>query len=51
MFGGPIERTEKLCALLDDPRILGVLGGILGEDFNYCGGDGNYYTGEMVCKV
>jgi hypothetical protein len=46
MFGGPIERTEKLCSLLDDPRILGVLGGILGEDFNYCSGDGNYYTGD-----
>jgi hypothetical protein len=46
MFGGPIERTEKLCTLLDDPRILGLLGGILGEDFNYCGGDGNYYSGD-----
>jgi hypothetical protein len=46
MFGNPIERTEKLCTLLDDPRITGMLGGILGEDFNYCGGDGNYYTGD-----
>jgi len=46
MFGGPIERTEKLCTILDDPRILGILGGILGEDFNYCSGDGNYYTGD-----
>lgn len=46
MFGGPIERTEKLCTLLDDPRIVGILGGILGEDFNYCSGDGNYYTGD-----
>ncbi len=46
MFGGPIERTEKLCSLLDDPRITGILGGILGEDFNYCSGDGNYYTGD-----
>src|SRR5579872_7608658 len=46
MFGGPIERTEKLCTLMDDPRILGLLGGLLGEDFNYCGGDGNYYTGN-----
>ncbi len=46
MFGGPIERTEKLCSLLDDARILGLLGGILGEDFNYCSGDGNYYTGD-----
>ena len=46
MFLGPIERTEKLCALLDDPRILGIAGGLLGEDFNYCSGDGNYYTGD-----
>lgn len=46
MFGGPIERSERLCSLLDDPRISGVLAGLLGEDFNYCGGDGNYYTGD-----
>lgn len=46
MFGGPIERTAKLCTLLDDPRIVGILSGILGEDFNYCSGDGNYYTGD-----
>jgi hypothetical protein len=46
MFGGPIERTAKLCTLLDDPRIAGILGGLLGEDFNYCSGDGNYYTGD-----
>ncbi len=46
MFGAPIERTEKLCTLLDDPRIVGLLSGILGADFNYCSGDGNYYTGD-----
>jgi hypothetical protein len=46
MFGGPIEHTEKMCSILDHPRVLEVLGGILGEDFNYCGGDGNYYTGD-----
>ena len=45
MFGGPIERTERLCGLLDDPRITGILGGLIGDDFNYCSGDGNYYTG------
>ena len=42
MFGGPIERTEKLCTLLDDPRVVGLIGSILGPDFNYCSGDGNY---------
>jgi hypothetical protein len=46
MFGGPIERTDKLCTLLDDPRMLGILGSILGEDFLYASGDGNYYTGD-----
>lgn len=46
MFGGPIERTERLCTLLDDERITGLLSGLLGEDFNYCSGDGNYYTGD-----
>lgn len=46
MFLGPIDRTEKLCTILDDPRMLGILGGILGPDFNYCSGDGNYYTGD-----
>src|SRR5579859_4655873 len=46
MFGGPIERTEKLCTLLDHPGITGLIGGVIGEDFNYCSGDGNYYTGD-----
>jgi hypothetical protein len=46
MFGAPIERTAKLCTLLDDPRITGLLGGLIGEDFNYCSGDGNYYSGD-----
>ena len=46
MFGAPCEWSPRMCGLLDDPRILGLLGGILGEDFNYAGGDGNYYTGD-----
>jgi hypothetical protein len=46
MFGAPIERTVKLCTLLDDPRIVGILSSILGPDFNYCSGDGNYYSGD-----
>lgn len=48
MFLGPIERTAQLCTLLDDPRITGLLGGLLGEDFNYCSGDGNYYSGDTA---
>lgn len=46
MFGGPIEHRPRLCGLLDDSRILGLIGGVLGEDFNYASGDGNYYTGD-----
>jgi len=46
MFGGPIERRPRLCTLLDDDRIKGLIGGVIGEDFNYAGGDGNYYTGD-----
>lgn len=46
MMGGPIEHTAALNVLLDDPRILGLAGGLLGHDFNYAGGDGNYYSGD-----
>ncbi len=46
MFGGPIEHIPEMCALLDHPGILGLIGGVIGDDFNYCSGDGNYYTGD-----
>lgn len=46
MFGGPIEHTPEMCAILDHPSIQGLIGGVIGEDFNYCSGDGNYYTGD-----
>lgn len=45
-FGGPIEHRPKMCSLLDDPRVLGLIGGVLGADFNYASGDGNYYSGD-----
>lgn len=41
-----IDQHERLCALLDDPRVHGVLTGLLGPDFNYVGSDGNYYAGD-----
>lgn len=41
-----IDQREEFCALLDDPRIVGIAGGLLGDDFNYLGGDGNYYVGD-----
>ncbi len=46
MFLGPIERHPEMCRLLDHPAILGLIGSVLGEDFNYCSGDGNYYSGN-----
>ena len=46
MFGAPIEHTPQMCSLLDDARITGILSSLLGDDFNYCSGDGNYYTGD-----
>lgn len=37
---------QRMSVLLDDPRILAIGKGLLGEDFNYMGSDGNYYTGD-----
>ena len=39
-MGSPIEHTPHMCALLDDQRIKGIIGGVIGDDFNYCSGDG-----------
>ena len=41
-----LDHHERLCALLDDPRILGIAETLCGEDFNYMGSDGNYYVGD-----
>jgi hypothetical protein len=41
-----IDQHERLCALLDDPRIVGIASALLGDDFNYTGSDGNYYVGD-----
>ena len=41
-----IDQHERLCALLDDPRIEGLLASLLGDDFNYSSSDGNYYAGD-----
>lgn len=41
-----IDQREKLCTLLDNPKVHGLIAGLLGDDFNYVGGDGNYYTGD-----
>ena len=41
-----IDQRERLCTLLDHPKVEGLISGLLGKDFNYVGGDGNYYTGD-----
>jgi hypothetical protein len=43
-----IDQNERLSMLLDDPRIRGIAVSLLGEDFNYMAGDGNYYVGDTV---
>jgi len=41
-----IDQHAGLSALIDDPRIRGAAKSLLGDDFNYTGSDGNYYTGD-----
>lgn len=41
-----IDQRERLCTLLDDARVDGLVTGLLGEEFNYLGGDGNFYAGD-----
>jgi hypothetical protein len=41
-----IDQREKLSTLLDHPAILAVASGLLGDDFNYAAGDGNFYVGD-----
>ena len=41
-----IDQNAYLSTLLDDPRIHGIAASILGDDFNYMGSDGNFYTGD-----
>lgn len=41
-----IDQSERLCTLLDHPKVVDVAESLLGAGFNYLGGDGNYYTGD-----
>jgi len=41
-----IDQRERLSTLIDDPNILGIAKGLMGDDFNYTGSDGNYYSGD-----
>ena len=41
-----IDQRERLCTLLDHPKIEGLAASLIGDDFTYTGSDGNYYTGD-----
>lgn len=41
-----LDQSERLCTLLDDPRIAGIATSLLGDDFNYMPSDGNFYSGD-----
>ena len=43
-----IDQSARLSTLLDHPIIEGIASGLLGDNFNYIGGDGNYYTGDTI---
>jgi ectoine hydroxylase-related dioxygenase (phytanoyl-CoA dioxygenase family) len=43
-----IDENEKLCTLLEHPVVEGVAESLLGPDFNYLAGDGNYYSGDTA---
>lgn len=43
-----IDQSERLCQLIDDDGIVGIASSLLGEDFNYCSSDGNYYVGDTA---
>jgi hypothetical protein len=44
--GNFICQAEKLAKLMDDPRIHGICDGLMGSDYQYSGGDGNFYSGD-----
>src|SRR4051812_22515488 len=41
-----IDTRERLCTLLDEPRIDDLATSLLGEGWGYYGGDGNLYAGD-----
>ena len=40
------DKSARLCTLFDHPNVVGVLSSLLGDDFNYVAGGGNYYSGD-----
>lgn len=42
------DKSEYLTSLVDDQRIMKINRWILGEEYNFVSGDGNYYVGDTV---
>ena len=40
------DSSERLCRLLDHPQVVEVASSLMGDGFNYLGGDANYYVGD-----
>lgn len=43
-----IDRSAKLSALIDDPRIHNIFSGLLGDNFDYRGSDANHFESSTV---
>jgi hypothetical protein len=41
-----VDQREKFSTLLDHPVVVSAATALIGKDYNYLGGDGNYYSGE-----
>jgi ectoine hydroxylase-related dioxygenase (phytanoyl-CoA dioxygenase family) len=41
-----IDKSDKLRPLLDDPRVVGVVRGLIGDNYEYCNSDGNLFYCE-----
>jgi len=40
------DSSERLCRLLDHPKVVEVASSLVGDGFNYLGGDASYYVGD-----
>ena len=40
------DSSERLCRLLDHPKVVEVASSLVGDGFNYLGRDANYYVGD-----
>lgn len=40
------DSSALLCTLLDHPKVVEVASSLMGDGFNYLGGDANYYVGD-----